>query len=177
MRTPLVALAAIWALALAGAPASAGPDVLDGKRKTKVASIVEIPTATFVTASDPTDAQVLGCTANVQCGKLDFLYKPARGVKGDLTVMATWFYPTVTDVDLYLVGAGKILARCASTLGNRRFAQLKAASLKPGRTYTIVAFYAHSVGETLTIQASMPPVAVEQVTHEDTFNHRIADCG
>lgn len=169
---PVVAVLTLGAVL----PADAGPKVLDGKKVKQVVSISEIPAATANVPNDPTDAQVLACKIKTECNRLDFVFKPAKGVKGDLTVMTKWYFPTTTDVDLYLVGAGKIVGRCASYLGNQRFIQVPGASLKAGKVYTAIAYYAHSSGETLTLQVDMPQVKVAQVTNENEFNHRVADC-
>lgn len=154
--------------------AEAATKVLDGKKTKKIDVVSDVPRG-FAT-TDPSNSQVVGCKIKTQCSRLDFVYKPARGVAGDLTVLTKWFYPAATDVDLYLVSAGKVMASCIGQVSNERVIQMSHTKMKYGAKYTAVAFYSHSVGETLTLEVDMPQVKIPEINNEDTYNHRYAKC-
>ena len=157
--------------------AQAATPVLDGKKKTKVVSISQTPSlASNFVPGDPTPAQVVGCKEKTQCDRLNFVYAPAKGVKGDMTLFTKWYFPSTTDVDLYLLAGSNIIASCTGNLGNERYIQIAAKTLKPGKVYTAIAYTTRSTGEGLTLEAAMPSVAISEFTHEDNYNNRLAEC-
>jgi hypothetical protein len=180
MRTRSTVVAAVAAgliMTVIGPALAAKPVVLDGKKKTKVVSITQTPSvASNFVPGDPTDAQVLACKEKTQCDRLDFVYAPAKGVKGDMTVFSKWYFPTTTNVDLYLVSGSKILASCTGNIGNERYIQVPAKTLKSGGVYTAIAYTTRSTGEGLTLEAAMPSVQIAQFTKEDMYNYRLAAC-
>jgi hypothetical protein len=159
MRTrALLALSSALMLALA-TQASAKVETLDGKKTKKVVSITQTR-QNAATVGDPTDAQVAGCRNGIDCNRLDFVYKPAKGVKGDITVFAQWYFAGTTDVDIYLLAGSKVLGRCGGEMGNERHFDVAAKALKPGTRYTAVAWYSHSTSEGLTLEVDMPTKTV-----------------
>jgi len=152
-RTTL--LAAGLAALVAAIPAQADfTPVLDGKKIKRV--VLKEDATRGAIAADPTDAQVVACKPKLECGRLEFIYKPARGVTADLGVSVHWFYPFASDVDLYLLQGKKVVARCASMSGNTRRFVVPRSSLRPGGRYTAVMFYSHSFGEKSNMVVSLP---------------------
>ncbi|MDQ1688348.1 MAG: hypothetical protein QOK42_1323 [Frankiaceae bacterium] len=156
------ALIAVATAVLVGAAtqASAKIDTLDGKKVKKVISITQTR-QNAATVGDPDEAKVIGCRQGIDCNRLDFIYKPAKGVKGNITVFAQWYFVGTTDVDIYLVGAGKVLGKCGGEMGNERHFDVAASALKPGKAYTAIAWYSHSTGEGLTLEVDMPTKTVK----------------
>jgi hypothetical protein len=126
---------------------------LDGKKTTQL--VLKQDATRGVATTNPSDSAVVSCTA-AACGRLDFFYKPARGVTGNLGLAVHWFYPQATDVDLYLVSRGAVVARCAAMTGNARRVVVPRAQLHPGALYTAVMYYSHSVGEKANMTVTLP---------------------
>ena len=159
MRTR--ALLAVASALLVGAASQASAtkiDTLDGKKVKKVVSITQTRQTTKdnLTVGDPTDAQVLSCQQGITCNKLDFIYKPAKGVNGDITVYSYWYFLMTTDVDIYLTDGKTLLGRCGGEQGNVRHFDVPASALKSGKKYTAIAWFSHSSGEGLTLEVDMP---------------------
>jgi hypothetical protein len=156
------ALIAVATAVLVGAAtqASAKIDTLDGKKVKKVVSITQTR-QNAATVGDPDEAAVLTCRQGIDCNRLNFLYNPAKGVKGNITVFAQWYFAVTTDVDIYLVGAGKVLGKCGGEMGNERHFDVPASALKPGKVYTAIAWFSHSTGEGLTLEVDMPTKTVK----------------
>jgi hypothetical protein len=147
-------------LVAAATQASAKIDTLDGKKVKKVVSITQTRQGA-ATVGDPDESKIATCRQGIDCNRLDFIYKPAKGVKGDITVFAQWYFAGTTDVDIYLLGAGKILGKCGGEMGNERHFDVSAKALKPGKVYTAIAWFSHSSGEGLTLEVDMPTKTVK----------------
>ena len=159
MRTRVL-VAVVGALLVAAAgQASAKVDTLDGKKVKKVVSITQTRQGA-ATVGDPDESKIASCRQGIDCNRLDFIYKPAKGVKGDITVFAEWYFIGSTDVDIYLLDGAKLLGRCGGEMGNERHFDVSAKSLKPGKKYTAVAWFSHSSGEGLTLEVDMPTKTV-----------------
>lgn len=171
MRTRLV-IASLLAgsLALMTAGADAATKTMDGRKIKKLT----ITASGGVQDNDPwlvTDAiaQVdpgaasglpaqlqrpgLGCKMPA-CARIDFVYKPAKGIKGGLMMTAAWTNPA-SDIDLYAAekqkdGTWTEVAHCASTGTASEKVYLAPADLRPGRTYALVAQFFRSLNETVT---------------------------
>jgi hypothetical protein len=182
MRKRLVLTAAAFAalaLAVPAALASSGPAVLDGKKITKLtltaAATAQSNDAALVTdLADGTDR--MACQSP-RCAVLPFVYKPAKGVKGDVAFSLTWGTPG-SDFDLYVVSIDKHgdrtqLASCGASAGQSEKIFLTADNFKAGKTYGLLADFYRTPGETVTGTVQMPgtnttstsfPAAVEDAS-------------
>ena len=180
MRAPAAALVAV-SLLVAGAGASsaaAPPPVLDGKKVKNLKVVQESPTDA-VGVADPAPADVAACQAP-RCARVDFVYKPAKGVKAPLSVHHKQFYVATTDTDLYLMQGTQVVAACTGMVSNARYVQVEAAKLKPGSTYSAIMYYSHSTGETTTMNVDLPGVAsrdAQYVDPADVFQTSLTMCG
>jgi hypothetical protein len=174
LRSTLAAAALAALMAALPSHADFTP-VLDGKKLKRV--VLKEDAARGFLAADPTPAQVTGCKPTAECGRLDFVYKPARGVTSDLGVSVHWFYPVASDVDLYLLQGRKVVASCASMTGNTRRFVVPRKALRLGGRYTAVMFYSHSFGEKSNMVVSLPaePVPAPEVP-PNLDNTQIVSC-
>lgn len=156
-------LAAGLALSTTSADA-AKPPVLDGK-KTKVLTLKSLAGPQTHDADLPnTDLEFpdrLNC-AKATCATLDFVYKPAAGVKPiGLAFEASWSTPALVDVDLY-VGAvdrhGEATevegGHCGAGYGTHERVWLDKRNFKPGKTYRAVAYFYRTANETVTTKVT-----------------------
>jgi hypothetical protein len=139
--------------------AQAGPPVMDGK-KVKVLNKSAVGPATTqhlaafdeVTCEDPT-----------KCLTLPFVYKPAKGVKGDLMFTATWTNPAA-DFDLYVIEVDPkkktetMIAQCATAPFTKERVFISAKDLRPGRIYRMVVGFYLPLGDTVktSVQIGVP---------------------
>jgi hypothetical protein len=173
-RTSL--LAAALAALVAALPAHADfTPVLDGKKLKRV--VLKEDAARGFLAADPTPAQVASCKPTAECGRLDFVYKPARGVTADLGVSVHWFYPVASDVDLFLLQGKRVVASCVSMTGNTRRFVVPRKALRAGARYTAVMFYSHSFGEKSNMAVTLPaePVPPAEVP-PNLDNTQVVSC-
>ena len=165
MRTRLFAVAAAALALLPFASSDAGGPVLDGqKRKTITWTGTMTPQQSVQTVSgyDPTT-----CTPT-DCAVKGFVFKPAKGVTGNLLFAIKWTVP-VEDVDLFVIDSkGAVVAQCAGFGGNGEALVVPMEDLKSGKSYTAVAHYFISAQDTLngiiefpTAFASKPPPSVD----------------
>jgi hypothetical protein len=165
MRKRLVlsaaALSAI-ALSVPAALAGGGAATLDGK-STKTLTLKATATAQdhdsdFVTGSAGLDPARVDCTAP-RCASLPFVYKPARGVKGDIAFSLSWTIPA-SDFDLYVAEIGKDgnseVAACGASAGTSEKVFLDASNFKAGKTYALIADFYRTPGEAITGTITMP---------------------
>ena len=96
------------------------------------------------------------------CASLDFIYKPAKGIKGGLLFTATWSSPA-SDIDLYAVqyekdGSKTRIGSCGGSGSTAERVYLAPADLKPGRHYAMVIQFFRSLNETVkgTVQINVP---------------------
>ena len=164
MRTRLTfTAAAVAALALAApaALASPAPATLDGKKITKLTleatTTAQTHDETFVT-EQAVPADRMQCD-KPRCAVLPFVYKPAKGVKGDVAFTVTWGSPG-SDFDLYVVSIDKNgrtkLASCGGSTGSSEKVFLTADSFKPGKTYGLLVDFYRTPGEKVTGTVEMP---------------------
>lgn len=165
MKTRLVtATALVGAVAAFAGSASAAPaPVLDGK-KTKVLTLKATGAAqsndtSLVTGSAGLDGERVEC-APPRCARMDFTYKPAKGVKGDVMFEATWTNPA-SDVDLYVAALDKSgfptqIGSCGSSIGTSEKVFLDASSFKSGKKYALIVDFYRTANEAVTATATMP---------------------
>lgn len=165
MKTRLIAAATLaGALALALPSAQAGTAVLDGKKVTKL-TVEATPAAQ---SNDKDLASLSGpervaCTAP-RCVRLPFVFKPAKGVKGNLAFVASWAAP-VEDYDLYVAeiakdGSASEVAHCGAAAGTSEKIELATDAFKSGKTYAlIIDFYRASGAQKVTGTVSFPGTA------------------
>lgn len=173
---PLIAVAAV--VALAAPQASAGATVLDGRKVTNLKTQQESPTDA-VGVQDPSAADVVKCDFP-RCGRIDFVYKPAKGVTAPLSVRHKQFYIGTTDTDLYLLDGKTVVASCTGYVSNARYLQVPASKLKPGTTYTAVMYFSHSSGETVRMDVDLPGKEArpaQNVDQADPFQSSLTMCG
>ncbi|HUR14605.1 MAG TPA: hypothetical protein VM097_08950 [Mycobacteriales bacterium] len=173
MRTRLVLLPVVVAgLLLSLSGAEAATKTMDGKR-VKVLTITAQGgaqdndgwTAYDVVAFADEDAanslpeqlrrvEPADCTKAPLCANLDFVYKPARGVKGGLMFTTTWANPA-SDIDIAVVtyekdGSRTEVATCGGAGSASEKVYLAPSELKPGRKYALVIQFFRSLNETVT---------------------------
>lgn len=150
------------ALAVSTGAAHAGPPTLDGK-KTKTISFTAVgaPQANDLAAlqSDLDGAERVNCTMPT-CAHLDFVYKPAKGVKAvGLAFESSWAAPAGVDVDLYVAALDKHgdpsqIGQCGASLGNHERIYLAASNFKVGRKYRMIAYFYRTIGDTVTTKVT-----------------------
>ena len=168
MRSRLVlattALAAV-ALVVPTALAAPAPPVMDGK---KVKELVLKANGGLQDHDD--DTASLESSDRVNCEKprcevLTFVYKPAKGVKDGLMFTATWTNPA-SDIDLYVAQVGKRgdrtdIGHCGGAATTSERVYIPASSLKPGKTYALIADMYRSVNEDVTAKVNFGPNEVK----------------
>lgn len=102
------------------------------------------------------------CTKPPLCANLDFIYKPAKGIKGGLMFTTTWANPA-SDIDIAVVqyekdGSRTKLASCGGFGSATEKLYLAPSELKPGRKYALVIQFFRSFNETVTgkVQINVP---------------------
>lgn len=165
-----VAASAAVAIAAPAALAGTGPATLDGVKVKKLTL-----TATSTAQSNDSDLVTDSVTGNdrmacqaPRCAVLPFVYKPAKGVKGDVMFTLTWATPG-SDFDLYVVSIDKHgdrsqLAQCGGSAGQSEKVFLTADSFKAGRTYGLLADFYRTPGEKVTGTVEMPGVNTMKTT-------------
>jgi hypothetical protein len=154
-----VALAALAGVTLAapGAEAKSLP-VLDGKKVTKLTfsasgGLQDNDQDLATSSNDRAD-----CAAP-RCAALTFVYKPAKGVRGDTAYEISWTIPS-SDVDLYVAevvhGSRTTIATCGAVAGTSEKVFVPAGTLRAGRTYALVADFYRSFNDTVTGTVTMP---------------------
>ncbi len=164
MKVRLIAAAAVVVgLAAPMSGAQAATATLDGK-KVKVLTLKAVGAPQAHDDSLVTGAlggpERVECVAP-RCARLDFLYKPAKGVKGNVAFDVKWSNPTA-DIDLYVAEIGKSgptqLAACGATLGTTERIYLSAANFKAGKKYAVIADFYRTANEAVTATVTMPGV-------------------
>lgn len=178
MRTRLIlAATALGALALAAPAAFAAPApaTLDGK-KVKSLSLSVTTTA----QSNDKDLALASTEERMQCvaprcAVLPFVFKPAKGVKGDTLFTIKWAN-AVSDMDLFIVSVNKgvrtRIASCGGSVGTSEKVFLPAGTMKAGKTYALIADFYRTPGEKVTGTVEMPgkdTVAKTVPANADTF--------
>jgi hypothetical protein len=162
MRTHL-ALALGTAALVAGATVpshAAGAPVLDGKTVKRITGTASGGQQTH----DADNADVLATPNRANCAmprcyRLDFVYRPAKGVKGDVLFKITWTNPA-SDFDLYVSDDKKSdKAHCGGFGGTGEALVVSGRSFKPGKKYTLVADFFRSVNDTVQATVEFPTTA------------------
>ncbi|MFN2523971.1 MAG: hypothetical protein ABR614_11750, partial [Mycobacteriales bacterium] len=164
MRTRLALTAAVAgavALVAPSALAASGPPVLDGKKvkelKLDAAAGPQTHDESLATGF-ATGEDRMQCGPE-RCAVLPFVYKPAKGVKGDVLFSINWNTPG-SDFDLYVVQIDKNgrtkVGSCGGSAGLSEKVFLSADNFKPGKTYGLLADFYRTPGEKVTGSVTMP---------------------
>ena len=94
-----------------------------------------------------------------KCARLTFVYKPAKGVTGGLMMTANWGNP-LSDIDLYFgeidkKGRTSVIGACGGAGAPHEKVYAAASSLRSGHTYALIAYFARSINDTVTIKAEI----------------------
>ena len=185
MRTRLVLTAAtVAALGLTLSGAQAAVPTLDGKN-------VKVLTLKGVGAPQSNDPDfVTGAAGGPErvacqpprCARLDFVYKPAKGVKGDVAFEAKWTTP-VADIDLYVAeiakdGSATQLGTCGTFGGTSEKIFLDSSNFKSGKKYAMIIDFYRTANETVTATATMPGTNTLKTTVPAAVNDlQSVNCG
>jgi hypothetical protein len=167
MKIRLISLGAISvALAMTVSSAQAATPTLDGK-KVKTLTLTAAVGAQSHDSDLATDLakNPLGgspdrarCTAP-RCSALTFVYKPAKGVTGDVGFKLSWGTPA-SDFDLYVAevvrGERTTIASCGTSGGTSETVIVPASDLKAGHTYALVADHYRSAADKITSTVTFP---------------------
>jgi hypothetical protein len=153
----LVALATAALAAATSVPShAAGITTLDGKRVRKIVRTASGGLQDNDADNASTAAANRADCAMPRCYRLDFVYKPAAGVKGNVLFKITWTNPA-SDFDLYVATDKRgELAHCGGAGGLGEQLVLSGRTLKPGKRYTLVADFFRSVNDTVTATVEFP---------------------
>lgn len=172
MKTRLLTAATLaGALALTLTGAEAATPTLDGK-KVKVLTLKATASAQdhdsdFVTGSAGLDPERVACTPP-RCARLDFVYKPAKGVAGNILFEAKWTVPA-EDMDLYVAEIDKYgdateLASCGASAGTSEKVFVDRSLLKAGHKYAMIVDFYRTANESVTATATMPATNTVKTT-------------
>jgi hypothetical protein len=171
------------ALALSTVGAQAAPKTLDGKKTKvltfKVAGGLQTHDSDMVTDSASLEARDRAdCTAP-RCAKLPFVYKPAKGVKGNVAFQISWTN-AASDFDLYVAivnkdGSTSDIGHCGGTTGTAEKLYLDAGNFKAGKSYALVVDFYRSVNDTVTGTVTMPGTDQVKKTLPDPGGFGITD--
>lgn len=186
MRHRLVfAAATLSAVALAAPGALAGPApvVLDGKKVTKLTITATAGAQTHdesLVTGLATGEDRMQC-ASARCAVLPFVYKPAKGVKGDVLFTLTWATPGA-DFDLYVVSIDKSgsrtkIASCGGSTGTSEKVFVTADAFKAGKTFALLADFYRTPGEKVTGTVQMPATnSVKTTVPAEADNVALVNC-
>jgi hypothetical protein len=108
-----------------------------------------------------------------RCAKLPFVYKPAKGVKGDVMFAITWSNP-LSDYDLYVAevdrdgtttSVGKF--HCGGTGGTSEKVFVPKGTFKIGKTYAMVVDFYRSVNDSVRGTVTMGPSTAKHPVPDD----------
>jgi hypothetical protein len=159
----LLATGLVAGLLLGVSGAEAAPKTLDGKKvKTLSFTAVAPPQVNDATAlqNDLDSVERVTCGPPL-CAFMDFVYKPAKGVKATgLLFESSWAAPVGTDIDLYVASVDKRgdafqVAACGASAGTHERIYVPASAFKAGKTYRMIAYFYRSVGETVTTKVTL----------------------
>ena len=191
MRARLVLAPVLAAgLLLATAGAQAATPTLDGKKTTKLTFTADggvqsndawtvYDLATEGDAGDLLPEQVRrvdpkDCKAPL-CAVHEFVYKPAKGIKGGVMVTTAWTNP-LSDADISFMqveknGSRAEISSCGFTGQPHEKMYVDAGALKPGKKYAVVVMFFRSVQETFTTTAEINvPSTIKSTTGEAAFD-------
>ena len=156
----ILTIGAAVLVAATALPSEAGAPVLDGKKVKKITKVVKPQTqdndADNVTAITAASAPNRANCAPPRCTRVDFVYQPAKGVKGNVLLKVTWTNPA-SDFDLYFADERKNdKAHCGGFGGLGEALVIRGSSLKVGRKYTLVVDHFRAVEDTITATVEFP---------------------
>lgn len=166
MRARLVlAAGAATLVAVAAVPSqAASTPTLDGKRVRKIVKTASGGLQDHDQDNASLDTPNRADCAKPRCFRMDFVYSPARGVKGNVLFKITWTNPA-SDFDLYVSDDKRTdRAHCGGFGGTGEQLVLRGTSLKPGKRYTLVADFFRSVNDTVTATVEFPTKVVAGTT-------------
>lgn len=159
--------------------AQAAPPVMDGKK----VKVLKKSATVAATTAQPTGFDEIVCEDPTKCLTLPFVYKPAKGVKGDLLFTATWTNPAA-DFDLYVVEIDPkkktetTVGRCATAPLASEKVFLSAKELRPGRHYRMVVGFYLPLGDTVNakVEIAVPntiPTTAPDAVENSAAEHKI----
>ncbi len=147
MRARLVVcLAMAGALVAMGTAGHAATPVLDGKKLKKIEF-----KGNGAMGSNDTDLLLSDTETRMKCKpprciRQDFVFKPAKGIKGGALFRIKWPSSPANDMDLFVTdSAGTNLGSCGGSTGDREWVYIAEGVLKTGKTYTAIADFYRSV--------------------------------
>lgn len=167
----LLASALVGALAVTTTGAHAATPTLDGKKVKKLTltasgGLQDHDETNVTEALDAPDRA--DCTAP-RCAKLKFVWKPAKGVKGNVMFTITWSNP-LSDYDLYVAevardGSTSTLEGqvCGSIGSTGEKVYVTKDKFKPGKTYAMVVDFYRSVND--TVKGTVAMGVASTITH------------
>lgn len=168
MRARLaLALVGLSLVATALPSHAAATPVLDGKKTKKITKTVNGG------LQDHDQDQANGATGGAACGmphcyRLDFIYAPAKGVKGNLAFSIKWTNPA-SDIDLYVANAKKgEVDHCGGFGGAGEALIIPGSRFKVGQKYTLVVDFYRSLNETVTATVEFPTARTQSTTVPDS---------
>ncbi len=162
---PVLALGAAALVLGAAVPSQAAKTaVLDGKKVKKITRTASGGQQTNDADNASLDVPNRVVCSMPRCYRLDFVYQPAKGVKGNVLFQITWTNPA-SDFDLYVATDKKAeLAHCGGAAGLGEALVLSGKTLKVGRRYTLVADFFRSVDDTVTATVEFPTKRTNSTT-------------
>jgi hypothetical protein len=162
MKIRLIGLGAVsLALAMTVSSAQAATPTLDGQKVKTLSLTTSTGTqdhdSDLVTGAVKTNDRAV-CAAP-RCSALTFVYKPAKGIRGDAGFKISWGTPG-DDMDLYVAevtrGERATIAHCGGSAGTSETVILPAGTLVPGHTYALVADHYRSASDKVTATVTFP---------------------
>ena len=185
MKTRLITAATLaGALAVSVSGAQAGTAVLDGKKVTKITmeTTATAQANDAVLKEDLDGKERVACTLP-RCARLPFVFKPAKGVTGNLAFTLSWALPG-EDYDLYVAelakdGSATELAHCGASAGTTEKIELGTDSFKAGKTYALIVWNYHATGtQKVTSTVTFPGSAgIKQTVPAAADEAAIVNCG
>ena len=147
MRVRTLLTAAVAVTVAIAAQAHAGPPTVDGSKVKRLEWSQAVPAQQHL--QDAESGVDASACAPPDCNRYSFVWKPQRGLKGNILIETKWGVPG-GDYDLSLLndrGAG--IAGCAGYGGLGEALVLPSTLLIPGKTYTVVTAFFLSAPDTM----------------------------
>ena len=178
----LLATAVAGTLAFGLSGAEAATPTLDGARtKTVTLKATGAPQTNDADYASLEDSNRLNCKMP-RCARVDFVWKPAKGVSGNVAFKATWAVP-VADIDLYVGAVGKDgsvseLGSCGATAGTQEQVYLPSSAFKAGKKYAMIVDFYRTAATEVTATATMPGTnAIKKSVPAEIDSLQSTNCG
>lgn len=160
-----LALGTVVAVAATSLPShAASTPVLDGKKVHKITGQASGGLQDNDKDNASLDTPNRADCAMPRCYRLDFVFRPAKGVTGNVLFKIKWTNP-VSDFDLYVSDDKKTdRAHCGGVAGTGEQLVIPARSFKAGKKYTLVVDFFRSVNETVDALVEFPTTVTAGTT-------------